>query len=101
MTDGCTMHRHTFSTRENTQTRRHATQLHRRRADPGHTHTSHRRARWALSGRLGEGGRSHLACLFININLSMNVCILLLPPPGAGAAALVLFAGHSPASGFL
>ena len=62
----------------------------------GRTHASHRRARWALSGRLGEGGRSHLACFFINTNLSMNVCILLLPPPAAGAAALVLFAGHSP-----
>lgn len=106
MTDGCTTHRHTYSTRENTQTRRHATQLHRRRADPGthsrahtvaapgHTHTSHRHARWALSGRLGEGGRAHLACLFAN--LSMNVCTRHLPPPGAGAAAFVLFSGHSP-----
>lgn len=51
MTDGCTMHRHTFSTRENAQTRRHATQLHRRRADPGHTR-AHRR---------GPGPHAHLA----------------------------------------
>lgn len=113
MTDGCTMHRHTQSTKENTQTRRHTTQLHRRRADPGtharahtgaapgHTHISHRHALWALSGRLGEGGRAHPACLFTNS--SMNVCTQLLPPPGARAATFVLCVGQSlgPASGFL
>lgn len=51
MTDGCTMHRHTFSTRENTQTRRHATRLRRRRADPGHTRAH----------RCGPGPHAYLA----------------------------------------
>lgn len=105
MTDGCTMHRHIQHQREHTdaQTRHAAPQTSGRLRDTrartdaalGRTHTLPRRARWALSGRLGEGGRSHLACFFINTNLSMNVCTSI-PPPAAGPAALVLFAGHSP-----
>lgn len=107
------MHRHTYSSRENTQTRRHTTQLHRCRADPK-THTR--------THRCGPGPHAHLAqarapgplrpaprrwprspSMFIYSFVSMNVCARLLPPPGAGAAAFVLGAGHSPgpALGFL
>lgn len=92
MTDGCTMHRHTYSSRENTQTRRHITQLHRRRADPGthtrahtgaapgHTHTSHRHAR-----RPSAAGWEKVAALTGHVYLLICINERLYPtPPASG-----------------
>lgn len=88
------MHRHTYSSTENTRTRRHTTQLHRCRADPRthrrthrcgpgpHAHLTQARAPGPLRPALRRWPRS--PSLFIYSFVSMNVCTRLLPPPGAG-----------------
>lgn len=94
MTDGrCTMHRHIQHQREHTdaQTRHAAPQTSGRPRDTrartdaalAASHTSPRRVEPSAAG--WEKVAAHLACFFINTNLSMNACTLLLPLSGRRA----------------